>query len=213
MDKKEEIKKVLFLVLSVGLIVPIWGTFHGLIGIKTAWVAFVSAAVFFTAGHKLKDSPAIVAGHIMGLGWGIALITLLNRTEFQQYDKMLVSLVVLCVLGVSAVIVTHLNISLISHLPSLFCGWAVTLGVLGGIPPKNWSNLPFDLLLSFVAGVFIVGAGISQLHSLLIRLAGPKESGKKETGNIDKEGKEDKESQEETPKEKSQLQNTKKPMT
>lgn len=170
MNNKNLIKQIISLAICVGLIVPLWGTFHTLIGIKAAWPAFASAALFFAAGHKLKESINVAIGHILGVGWGIAMLTLVSRPEFAKYDGRLISFCVLCLLGVLAVLVTHMGVKLFSHLPSLFCGWAITVGVLGGVKVDSWGNAPVDMMFSILAGIFIIGVGISQLQGLLMKL-------------------------------------------
>ncbi|MGE5626897.1 MAG: NAD(P)H-dependent oxidoreductase [Solirubrobacterales bacterium] len=170
MDIKYKLKEMIFLALSVGIFVPIWCTFHSFIGINIVWAAFASAAIYFAAGHKLNDAINVAVGHVMGLGWGIAFFILLSRVEFKTYNSDVVLFVVLFMLGVLSVIVTHLGIKLISHLPSLFCGWAVAVGILGNISIKNWGNTPLDILFSLLIGVFFLGIGISQFQQLLLKL-------------------------------------------
>ncbi|MGE5372975.1 MAG: NAD(P)H-dependent oxidoreductase [Solirubrobacterales bacterium] len=163
-------KTVLLLACSVAIFVPIWGTFHGLLGIKTAWAAFASAALFFAAGHELKSAPKVAAGHLLGLVWGITMLTVLSLPQTQHFNPIAAAFATLLGLGVLAVIVTHLGADLLSHLPSLFSGWAVAVGALGPVPPSAWGRLPLDVLLALLVGVLVLGIGISQLHLLFMRL-------------------------------------------
>lgn len=164
-----KIKDISLLALCVGFLVPIWGVFHGDIGIKNGWAGFASAALFFAAGHKLKESANIAAGHLMGVGWGLSMFFLLNNASLQHYDSKISFFCILCFLGILAVIITHLGINLISHLPSVFCGWAITVGSLGGVPVKDWGMQPLDIILALLAGIFILGVGISQMHIFLAK--------------------------------------------
>ena len=76
--KKSNIIKMLLLALSVSIFVPIWGTFHAYIGIKNAWVAFVSAAVFFAAGHNIREAVKVSLSHILGMFWGLAVLYIID---------------------------------------------------------------------------------------------------------------------------------------
>jgi multimeric flavodoxin WrbA len=167
---KNKVKQNLLLALSVGIIVPLWGTYHSYIGIKIGWVAYVSAAIFFAAGHKLNDSIKIIIGHIIGFGWGVSLCFILSYSKLRCFDGNLILLGTLCLLGILAVVITHIGVNFLSHLPSLFCGWAITVGVMGGVSFQNWNSLPFEVLLSLISGVIFIGISISQFNNLLIRL-------------------------------------------
>lgn len=169
MDKKVKVKETLALLLSVGIIVPIWGTFHSLIGIEITWPAFASSALFFAANCKVKDSMNIAFGHAVGVMWGIMFLSILNFPKFAQYDSQVVLFITLCILGMLAVFVTNIGFKLLSHLPSLFSGWAIAVGGLGSIPLVNWGNQPLDIFLSTAAGVFIIGGGISSIQSYLLK--------------------------------------------
>lgn len=169
MDNKLKVKEVLTLLLSVGIIVPIWGTFHSLIGIEMTWPAFASSALFFAANCKIEDSMNIAFGHAVGVVWGMMFLNILNFTGFAQYDSQVVLFITLCILGMLAVFVTSIGFKLLSHLPSLFSGWAITVGALGSTSLVNWGNQPLDVLLSTAAGIFIVGVGISKIQSYLLK--------------------------------------------
>ena len=171
MSNKIKTKETISLLLSIGLIVPIWGTFHDLIGIKLVWPAFASSALFFASNCKLKDSINIAVSHLIGIGWGIIFFTILNLPQLQLYDNRSVLFCTLCFLGVLAVIVSNMGINVVSHLPSIFSGWAITVGTLDGVPIKDWGILPVDTFLSIMVGIFIIGVGISQLQELLLRMS------------------------------------------
>ncbi len=183
MNIKDNSKQVLLLMLSVGIVVPLWGTFHSFIGVKTGWPAFVAAALFFAFGHKIKDSIPVSIGHLMGVGWGMAFLFLLSRPEFHRFNPLGVTFLALMSLGFLAVLVTHLGVALIASLPSLFCGWAVTVGTLGGLPVSNWGWLPLDTAASLLCGIFILGVGIPQLHSFLVGEKHAEASGSVQTEN------------------------------
>ena len=169
-NKTNKFKTIFALILSVGIFVPIWGTFHSFVGIQNAWAAFASAALFFATGHKIKESIKITVSHAIGLVWGLLLFILMGHPVFQSLNPLLTSVLVLGGLGILAVIITNLGENIFSHLPSLFCGWAVTVGSLGGVPVSGWGHQPVDILLSLIAGVIFLGIGISQFQALLCKI-------------------------------------------
>jgi len=163
-------RKIVLLALCVGIFVSLWGTTHQYMGIVLAWPAFISAAVFFAAGHQLKDSFKVAIGHIIGLLWGISFLCLLKFSPFGVVDPQILLFLVLASLGFLAVIITHVGIDLFSHIPSLFSGWAITVAVLGG---KNIALCGMDIIqigLSMIMGIFFIGVGISQSHLFLTNL-------------------------------------------
>ena len=78
--------------------------------------------------------------------------------------------IVLAIFGFASVVITNIGISLVSHTPSLFAGWAVAFAVFGGIPISEWKGSCLDVGLALVIGVWFVGVGISQLQMLLIKV-------------------------------------------
>lgn len=172
----EKLKSTLFLALSVGIFVPLWGTFHGYVGIENTWAAFASAAIFFATGAKLKDSIKVAACNAIGLLWGLIFLYVIQLPALQGYSSTLVIFATLGVLGICAILVTSIGIPIICDSASLFGGWAVGVGALGGISVEKWAYIPVDILLSLLVGVFFVGVGISQLHGLLLKLFGNSEA-------------------------------------
>lgn len=169
-------KEALTLAAAVGFFVSLWGTFHATIGIKLAWPAFVSAAVFFAAGHQFKDALKIIAGHATGVFWGILFFKFIDQLIARQLPSLLVPLIVLSVLSIAAVLITHLGIGVLSHLPSLFSGWAVSVGTLSGLSPDQFLPVTLDTLLSLQIGIVFLGVGIPFLHNTM--LAKSESSGK-----------------------------------
>ena len=169
MENRLKVKETLALLLSVGLVVPIWGTFHSVICIETTWPAFASSALFFAANSTIKDSGHIAFGHVIGVAWGVIFLNILNLPKLQLYNSNLVLFIKLSALGMLAVVVTNIGFPFLSHLPSLFSGWAITVGGLGNIALENWGSMPVDILLSTLAGVVIIGIGISFIQALLLK--------------------------------------------
>lgn len=173
-------KELIFLACSVGIFVPIWGVFHANIGIKAGWPAFVSAAFFFAMGHKSSDIPKVLIGLLLGICWGMLFFALPHQPLLQFQNHQWTMLVVLSLLGIASVIITSSKAEVFSHLPSLFCGWAITVAILANVPIDNWTRNAFDLYLSLVGGVLFLGVGISGTNSLLLKFfTNPKSDGKK----------------------------------
>jgi multimeric flavodoxin WrbA len=168
--KKRKIIEVILLSISIALFVSIFGTFHETIGIQKAWIAFLSAAIFFAAGHKLNDSINITLSHLLGVGWGMAILYLFEQ-HIINIDGALYIFLILSIFGFMSAIATNIGINFLSHTPSLFCGWAIAFAVFGGVSIAEWTApLISDVLLSCIAGVFFIGVGISQLQCLLAKI-------------------------------------------
>lgn len=167
--KKNNIIKMLMLALSVSIFVPIWGTFHAYIGINNAWVAFVSAAVFFAAGHNIREVVKVSLSHILGMFWGLAVLYIIDASLL-NINVILYMFIVLAIFGFASVLITNIGISLVSHTPSLFAGWAVAFVVFDGMPISEWKGSCLDVGLALVIGVWFVGVGISQFQMLLIKV-------------------------------------------
>lgn len=164
MRKKINIKDTLIAVISLGAIVPLWGTFHPVIGVSTSWPAFASASVFFAAEKGIPGVKKIALGHILGFLWGVVFLHIINLGNQININSNIILFCTLSILAMLAVMITSINIEPIDHLPSLFSGWAITVGGLGGIPVNEWNLSPLDILLSIQGGIFIIGVGVSVLQ-------------------------------------------------
>lgn len=168
--KNEKIVGFILLALSIALFVPMFGTFHEIIGVQRAWIAFLTAAIFFAAGHKLNDSVNVALSHLLGVGWGMAILYLWENHIFDT-NEMLYIFLTLSIFGFMSAIVTNIGINFLSHTPSLFCGWAIAFAVFGNLPTIEWTmQLINDVLLACIVGVFFIGVGISQLQCFLAKL-------------------------------------------
>jgi len=163
--------KTLFLSLSVGIFVPIWGTFHNLIGVERGWIAFVSAAIFFAAGHKLKDVLNVVFTHLIGIIWGVLSLMALNSHVVKDGNTVLLSFLILSAFGILSVLITNIGVKFISHTPSLFSGWAIAFAILGGTTnTEEWKPICKDASIAIIIGVIFIGVGISQFQNLLLKI-------------------------------------------
>lgn len=167
MNLKNNFKEVLFLAFSVGLLVTTWGLFHLKIGVLLAWPAFVSAALFFAMGHHTKDAAKVIVGLLMGVVWGILFYGLFEYLAQYQLPGILAPMIVLSVLSISAVLITHLGIHIISHLPSLFAGWAVAVNTLSGLRHEQFLKTSADTFASLAMGIVVLGVGIPFVHGVL----------------------------------------------
>ena len=167
--KKSNIIKMLLLALSVSIFVPIWGTFHSYIEINSAWVAFVSAAVFFAAGHNIREAVKVSLSHILGMFWGLAVLYIVDASLL-NVNAILYMFMILAIFGFGSVVITNIGIRLISHTPSLFAGWAVAFAVFGGMPISEWKDSCLDVGAALVIGVLFVGVGISQFQMFLMKV-------------------------------------------
>lgn len=158
-------KENLILVISLAVIVPIWGTFHQIIKVAASWPAFASAALFFASDQGIRGSWKVALGHIMGFLWGIVFLNLINMERLKMFDSNVVLYLSLFLLTILAVLVTR--VKQVNHLPSLFSGWAITVGALSSIAIREWGLTPLDTLLSMMGGVFFIGVGVSLIQKYL----------------------------------------------
>lgn len=166
-EKKLE---VIILALCVGLIPSLWASFHSLIAVNLFWPGLAAASIYVACGAQIKNAPKICVGQILGALWGIILLYAVNFSIANHYNVAVVAFAASFILGVAAVLITHAGISILSHLPSLLCGWAISAGVLGEIPFTKWGMVPLDIILSLLCGVLLVGCVISLLHGNLMKL-------------------------------------------
>lgn len=163
---KENFVDTILLAISVCIIVTIWGTLHSIIGVELAWPAFISAALFFAMGHHIEDTLKVIIGHLVGVVWGMLFFKLISALIAHDITPLLVPVITLSVLSFSAVLLTHIGLTPISHLPSLFSGWAITVGTLSGIGVHEDILLTkaLDTILSIMVGIVGLGLGIPFLH-------------------------------------------------
>ncbi|MCP4023391.1 MAG: DUF1097 domain-containing protein [Desulfobacteraceae bacterium] len=191
MNLKDNFTETVLLAISVCILVTIWGTFHAKIGITLAWPAFVSAALFFAMGHHSKDAFKVITGHVAGIGWGILFFNLIAALAARDLNALLIPVITLSVLSTSAVILTHLGLDILSHLPSLFSGWAVTVGTLSGVSlaDEKFNIIALDTLASIILGIVFLGMGIPFLHQVFKSQFGIKADQKNEAPQKPKKAK------------------------
>lgn len=167
MNKKK--LEVLTLAFCVGLIPSLWASFHSLINVNLFWPGLAAAAIYVAAGAQVKNAPKICIGQVLGTLWGVILLYSINFSIVHHYNVAVIAFAASFILGVMAVLITHAGIQLLSHLPSLLCGWAISAGVLGEIPLAKWGFVPVDIILSLLCGVLLVGCVISLFHGTLMK--------------------------------------------
>jgi len=57
----------------------------------------------------------------------------------------------------------------IVYLPAWLCGWALTLGMLSGIPKEQWITMEIQIAISMVTGVIYIGVGVLKFQQFIIK--------------------------------------------
>lgn len=166
MDKKD----VWILALGIALFPPLWAVLSPLIGIGIGWIALATAALFVADGNHLGNALKIALGYLLGLLWGCLTLLITGMKIFKTANSGIVLYFTLFALGALAVLITHIGIKQLSYLPAWLCGWAISLGVLGGVGVGNWGMLPLEIAVSMIVGVYYVGVGIFGFQKLVGKL-------------------------------------------
>lgn len=164
--EKDKLIEILTLAIGIALLPPLWAVLSPYMGISVGAVALVCAALFVANGNKVEDSVKICLGYIIGLVWGIIALDTISVINF---NKDIVQFLVLFVLGGLAVILSSTVMKKIVYLPSWLCGWALSLGMLGGLPKEQWITMEIQIAISMVTGVIYIGVGVLKCQQFIIK--------------------------------------------
>lgn len=154
------------LALGIALLPPIWALISPYMGISTATVALICAAVYVASGNKIEDGVRISIGFLCGDVWACCALEMMSVMQFDPNVELFTTLFVL---GLLAVIISALFTRWI-YLPAWLCGWAVGLTIITPDKIDNLGSLAVQVGASMLVGVWYIGAGVDRFQKLLLKL-------------------------------------------
>lgn len=157
---------MLALAFAIAFMPPIWAVLSPFAGIETGAVALIVAGLYATNGNEKKDALKITLGFLLGDLFSIAAIWLMENISFSPNVN---TYVVLFALGAAAVLIGE-SLPKVIFTPSLLCGWAIGLTIMGPLGTSGMGTLPFQIAVSMIAGVVYVGIGVDMFQKWLVRI-------------------------------------------
>jgi hypothetical protein len=160
---------VLMLALLIAIIAPAWAVFGTFVlGFAVAPAALISAGIYVADGAQVAHSPKITLGFIMGNFWAYFVVKLLGVVGGPSPLNLF--LILFCLVIVAVFIAMFFD--KVFDLSAWLTAWAGTLIVLtlplaaGALSPET---ALLQMGISYVAGVFVVGLPILQLHGVIVK--------------------------------------------
>ena len=126
------------------------------IGVETGAVALICAGIFTVAGNDPQNAVKIILGLLIGIPWGILVLRFTALPGNHSVNQFLA----LGVLGAGSILICGLTIvGKYVDSTAWLSGWAIALLVLGHVPMASWHWLPWQLVLSMIVGVYLIGVG------------------------------------------------------
>jgi hypothetical protein len=156
---------MLTLALGIALLPPIWAVLAPHIGVTTGAVALICAGVYVANGNKISDAFKIAAGFLLGDGWAVLAVFLMEKMQFHPDAELYLTLFVL---GGLAVLLGE-TFSKFIFTPAWLCGWAVGLTIMGPLAVADIGTLPIQIGAAMIAGVVYVGIGVDAFQKVLLK--------------------------------------------
>jgi hypothetical protein len=156
---------MLTLAFGIALLPPIWAVLAPHIGVTTGAVALICAGVYVTNGNKVADAFKITAGFLLGDGWAVLAVFLMEKMQFHPDAELYLTLFVL---GGLAVLLGE-TFSKFIFTPAWLCGWAVGLTIMGPLAVADIGTLPIQIGAAMIAGVVYVGIGVDAFQKVLLK--------------------------------------------
>lgn len=156
---------MLTLALGIALLPPIWAVLAPHIGVTTGAVALICAGVYVANGNKIADAFKIAAGFLLGDGWAVLAVFLMEKMQFNPDAELYLTLFVL---GGLAVLIGE-TFSKFIFTPAWLCGWAVGLTIMGPLAVADIGTLPIQIAAAMIAGVVYVGIGVDAFQKALLK--------------------------------------------
>lgn len=153
------------LALGIAIMPPIWAVIAPHIGITTGSVALICAGLFVANGNNRANVKKIIIGFLMGDLWAVLAIWIMETMQFNPELELYGTL--FCLGGVAVLIGENLYKWIFT--PSLLCGWAISLTLMGALSPMELKSLPIQIGVAMIVGVLYVGVGVDEFQKFLIR--------------------------------------------
>lgn len=168
-DKKEWLD-ILTLALGIALLPPLWAIASSHLGITTGSAALISAAFYVVNGNKIQDGIKISLGFICGDIWAYCSLKLMYILQLNPDIELFI---IFFVLGFLAVIISSVYSKWI-YLPTWLCGGAIGLALMASVGIKRLGNLPIQVGVSMLVGVWYVGVGVDKFQKIILKLCNKK---------------------------------------
>jgi hypothetical protein len=121
--------------------------------------------VYVANGNKIADAFKIAAGFLLGDGWAVLAVFLMEKMQFNPDAELYLTLFVL---GGLAVLIGE-TFSKFIFTPAWLCGWAVGLTIMGPLAVADIGTLPIQIGAAMIAGVVYVGIGVDAFQKVLLK--------------------------------------------
>lgn len=156
----------LALAAAIALLPPIWAVLSPYIGVGTGAVALIVAGIYGTNGNKRGDAVRITIGFLIGDLFSVAAMWLMENIPFSADVN---TYLALFVLGAAAVMIGE-SLPRYVFTPSLLCGWAIGLTIMGPHGTAGMGTLPLQIAAAMIAGVVYVGIVVDMFQKWLVRV-------------------------------------------
>lgn len=153
----------LALAISIGLLPPIWAVLSGHFGIDCGAVALICAGIYVTAGNKVELGLPMSLGFLLSDLMAVCAIWLMENLPFPADVN---TFLTLAVLGFAAVMLCT-RFDKVFFLPAVLSGWAVGLTVMGPLGFANLGNMPLQVAVAMLAGVWYAGCAVDVFSRLI----------------------------------------------
>lgn len=153
----------LALAISIGLLPPIWAVLSGHFGIDCGAVALICAGIYVTAGNKVELGLPMSLGFLLSDLMAVCAVWLMENLPFPADVN---TFLTLAVLGFAAVMLCT-RFDKVFFLPAVLSGWAVGLTVMGPLGFANLGNMPLQVAVAMLAGVWYAGCAVDVFSRLI----------------------------------------------
>jgi len=157
---------ILTLAFTIALLPPIWAVASNYIGVSVGAVALICAGLYVAAGNTVKKAIPITIGFLCGDIWAVIAVNIMARLSWNPDVELYVTLFIL---GGLAVIIGS-SLEKIIFVPAWLCGWAIGLTIIGPMDVNNLGNMPVQIGIAMIAGVFYVGVIGDVFQRFLVKL-------------------------------------------
>jgi len=157
---------ILTLAFTIALLPPIWAVASNYIGVSVGAVALICAGLYVAAGNTVKKAIPITIGFLCGDIWAVIAVNIMARLSWNPDIELYVTLFIL---GGLAVIIGS-SLEKIIFVPAWLCGWAIGLTIIGPMDVNNLGNMPVQIGIAMIAGVFYVGVIGDVFQRFLVKL-------------------------------------------
>ena len=166
----KKITIISLLALIVVVVAPTWAALAGVAGLMTGPVALICAGLYVANGSQIKNALKMTLGFLAGNFWAFFVVLTLGALgpKLGLPEPLLLWLVLAVYVAIAVLIAGMLDT--IFDLSAWLAGWAVTLQLLVMVAPSGANLLTWviQIGIAMVAGVWVVGVLITQLHGKIL---------------------------------------------